>query len=24
MFKIFVTEANTEIETREFFDFLTK
>ena len=24
MFKIFVTEAATEIETREFFSFLTK
>ena len=24
MFKIFVTEAVTEVETREFFDFLTK
>ena len=24
MFKIFVTEAETEIETREFFNFLTK
>ena len=24
MFKIFVTEAATEVETREFFNFLTK
>lgn len=24
MFRIFVTEAETELETRQFFDFLTK